>query len=148
MGATTSYGIEQGSFYGQRTNITWDNQWVAAYSPYYYYGSGMNCWFINTADPTKHYYYQNSTSSSGIGIAPFGEGKFVLRDNENNTNGNGLSFYTIDPTGAFLYGRNRGSTVSNGGSLSNYSNSYGWDAFSTTTNYAALVPMTSWTVNR
>ncbi|WP_197970674.1 hypothetical protein, partial [Denitratisoma oestradiolicum] len=58
---TTSYGIEQGSYYGMRHQITWDNQWVAAFAPYYYYGSGLSGHVVNTDDPTR--YYRLSTAA-------------------------------------------------------------------------------------
>jgi hypothetical protein len=82
IGLTTSYGIDQGNNYGMRHNITWDNNWVAAYSVYYYYGSGMNVYFIDTRDPRNYFIGQVGESAQGCQLVPFKEDKFLFKKKE------------------------------------------------------------------
>jgi hypothetical protein len=61
---TTSYGLDQGSHYGMKHNITWDNKWVACYAPYYHYGCGISGFIINVDNPEKYYRLSYTSSSS------------------------------------------------------------------------------------
>lgn len=146
LSLTTSYGIEQGQYYGMRHNHTWDNNWFACYSPYYYYGSGINIHFVSAKDPSKGYNYQNGGSSNGFSIVPIGESKFLARTNETNADGTvGLSVGYFDPAGIANsgYGFN-GSAVSNGGTINYNQNGGIIDTYYTSTLYPTLIPMRSW----
>lgn len=142
---TTSYGIEQGNYYGMRSNITWDNLWVAAYAPYYYYGSGFASHFVYTPDPSKGYKFLNSSTSTGCQVVPVLEGQFLFRQSDNTDGGTGVSVSSIDPTGAFVNERNaNGAAISNGGTLVASSAANSYDVFNTSTAYVPLIPMGSW----
>ena len=141
VGGTTSYGIEQGTLYGLRHNITWGNDWVVTYAPYYYYGCGMLAHFISTADPSKYYVYQDTDSQHGIGIVPVQESSFIWSKHTNNNDGGaGLYVGFFGPEMALDTGVAVGSTLptqmTQGGN---------YDTFYTSTNYSWLVPMSSWT---
>ena len=147
LGNTTSYGIDQGDSYGIRTNITWNNEWIAAYSPYYYYESGINCHIINTYDPTKLFYFRVTNTSSGHGLAPFKEDKFITVYSEQNADGPGPHLYVIDAGGAGKnLRRTDGSTLSFGGDLQPYNvvSHYQFDTMASTTSYPHLVSMPHW----
>lgn len=135
LGLTTSYGIEQGNFYGQRSNITWDNNWVACYSPYYYYGCGINLHVVSVADPSRGYYYQSGNTDVGWSIAPIQENKFALRFNHWNTDGGlGMQVGILDPSNI---------TLTNSAGLGLPTSAY-MDAYAPNTSYPVLTPMTSW----
>ncbi len=136
IGVTTSYGIEQGSFYGQRSNITWDNNWVFAYSPYYYYGAGINMHVVSVANPAVGYYYQSGNTDVGFSVAPIQENKMAIRFNNWNADGNvGNQIGIMDPANSFL---------SNGGSIGYNAQSGVIDTYPPNTSYPIITPMTSW----
>lgn len=148
LSLTTSYGIEQGTPYGMRSNINWDNSAVICYSPYYYYASGINMHIFSTKDASKIGYYQDSSSSWGIATFPIGKSSFGIHNNANNADtGSGQYFETITPGIHF----NTGRRATSGAAWSNYSNidSYGQylanDTGYTSTNYPHWGPMNSWT---
>jgi hypothetical protein len=147
IGLTTSYGIEQGQRYGMRSNITWDNNWVAAYSCYYYYGAGMNVYFIDTRDPRNYFIGQHGTTQGGCQIVPYQEDKFLFNDSTHNVdNYYGMRLYIQEPEAA-LQGRTTSSTISNGGNIGLVNNSQ-WGIFDTeytSTNYPGLQSMPHWT---
>jgi hypothetical protein len=148
IGLTTSYGIEQGNSYGMRSNITWDNNWVAAYSAYYYYGSGMNVYFIDTRDPRNYFIGQIGNSQQGCQLVPYREDKFILNNSTKNSDqGNwGMSLFIIDPEGA-LQGRTTETTIANGGTIGLQDRpQYGiFDTTYTSTNYPGIQSMPHWT---
>lgn len=77
---TTSYGRDQGIYYGQRTISSRDGDAVIAFCPYYYYGAGIYSYVIDRKNNT---YYQptflNSTSSSdGFIPVPYGDDGFAV----------------------------------------------------------------------
>lgn len=148
VSVTTSYGQEQGAQYGMRHNHTWDNNWFVCYSPYYYYGSGVNAHYVSAKDPQYGYYYQYGSSTNGFTIVPFGERQFIHRYNEANADGNaGLTFGFAEPEGAFRTGfNNTGSATSNGSSLNPHFSSGIIDTYYTSTLYPALIPMRSWRI--
>jgi hypothetical protein len=147
IGLTTSYGIEQGNRYGMRHMITWDNNWVAAYNCYYYYGAGMNVYFIDTRDPRNYFIGQHGTTSGGCQIVPYQEDKFLFNDTTHNVdNAYGLRLYIQEPEAA-LQGRTTSSTISNGGNIGLVNNPQ-WGIFDTeytSTNYPGLQLMPHWT---
>jgi len=148
LGNTTSYGIDQSeTWYGQKHNITWDNQWMAVYSPYYYYGCGINCHVINTADPTKFFYFRNTDSTNGTAIVPFREDKFISMYSVQNGDAPGPHMYIVDPgSAAANFRRTDGTTLSYSGDLQPYNITYNYqfDTHSSTTQYAHIVSMPHW----
>jgi hypothetical protein len=146
---TTSYGIEQGGHYGIRNNITWDNNWVASYSPYYYYGSGMNVVFSEVADPRNYYTAQQGNTSMGCQLVPFREDKFIFNTSDSNNDGNvGARLYIVDLGGYKKFGRSpNGDTIVNGQGISlQYTTfTYSFDTRYTSTNYQVLLSPKSWT---
>jgi len=149
LGNTTSYGGEQiEGYYGMKHNITWDNQWIAAYSPYYYYHSGINCHIINTVDPTKIFYFRNTTSVNGNALVPFKKDKFMTINSASNGDGAGPHMYLVDIGGAATnFRRTDGSTLSYDGDLQpwNVLTYYTFDTNSNTTQYPHLSVMDRWT---
>lgn len=147
---TTSYGIEQGTWYGMRYMHTWDNDWFAFYSPYYYYGSGISVIFVKVSDPTKYYLGQWASTSWGAQLVPFREDKFLINAGDSNADGNvGMRLYTIDLGGLFENGREPdGTTRANGATINLFStgaHTYSFDTRYTSTNYPIIVPMQDWT---
>lgn len=137
---TTTYGIDNGNYYGLRHQITWDNKWVAAYAPYYYYGCGIKVHVINTEDPTIYYTYQYDDTSNGVGISPVQEGKFILSyHSANMDSGNGHYVGTMDPQNF-----RDGEYGSIGAALTVAYDEGGHDSYYSSTNYGWLIPMSSW----
>lgn len=145
---TTSYGIDNGGKYGMRHQITWDNNWVAAFSQYYYYMSGINVFFIDVRDPRNYFIGQNADTSNGCQLLPFREDKFVFNRSVENSDGNiGMRLYIIDPQGA-LGGRITNGTITNGGTIALTANQQAgiFDTWYTSTNYPCIVSMPHWKV--
>lgn len=144
---TTSYGIEQGNRYGMRHQISWDNNWVAAYNCYYYYGAGMNVYFIDTRDPRNYFIGQHGTTNGGCQLVPYQEDKFMFNDSTHNVdNYYGLRLYIQEPEAA-LQGRVTNGTISNGGNIGLVNNPQ-WGKFDTeysSTNYPGLQSLAHWT---
>jgi len=145
---TTSYGIDQSeTWYGQKHHNTWDNQWVAIYSPYHFYGNGINCHIVNTQDPTKLFYFRNTDGSNGTAIVPFKEDKFISIYTAQNGDTPGPHLYLVDPGSANKnLRRTDGSTLSFGGDLQPYNivHHYQFDTHSNTTQYPHIVSMPHW----
>jgi len=148
LGNTTSYGIDQSiDWYGQRHHITWDNEWLAIFSPYHYYSNGINCHTINTYDPTKLFYFRNTDGSNGTAIVPFKEDKFISLYSVQNGDGQGPCLYIVDPgSAAKNLRRTDGTTLSFGGDLQPYNvnHNYQFDTHSNTTQYPHIVSMPHW----
>lgn len=148
LGNTTSYSIDQGDSYGIRTNISWDNNWIISYSPYYYYHNGINLHCIYTQDPTKYYYWRNTDTSNGTSPVPFGESSFIMCYSVQNGDGVGAHLYYANPQAAFENGRrNDNGTISNGGDLQpwNVVMHHMFDSMSNTTQYPHISTMPHWT---
>lgn len=147
-GNTTSYGIEQGTWYGMRYMQTWDNNWFAAYAPYYYYQTGMNVIFFNAKDPSKYYIGQWASTSWGAQLVPFKRDKFIFHAGQSNADGNvGMRLYVVDPGGLLKYGRDsNGTTVANGANIDLFKSTftYSFDTRYQSTNYPTVVPMNEW----
>lgn len=147
---TTSYGIEQGEKYGARHMITWDNNWVAAYNVYYYYGSGMNVFFIDTRDPRNYYTGQYGSTDNGCALVPFQKNKFMWSYHVSNSDGtSGQRLAIIDLEGLKNYGRTLSGTIANGANLDLTKNIMNgiFDTKYTSTNYTWLMPMQRWMRN-
>jgi hypothetical protein len=150
VGTTTSYGIDQGNKYGMRHMQTWDNNWVAAYAPYYYYGSGMCGFFMNTVDPTKYYNYQYSSTTNGCQLVPFKEDKFLFNDSQQNADGNvGMRLWVQDVGGWAKNGVQWNlAAIANGagvGLTNPPTMQYAFDTRFTSTNYPLLMSPRHWT---
>ena len=145
---TTSYGIDQSeTWYGMKHNMTWDNQWMATYSPYYYYACGINCHLINTADPTKLFYFRSADTTNGNALVPFREDKFITISSASNGDGPGPYLYVVDPGSAALnFRRTDGTTLSYNGDLQpfNITYYYQFDTHGSTTQYPHIVSMPHW----
>ena len=50
---TTSYGASSGHQYYTKFQTTWDGTWGMIYSPYYYYGVGINAFCMSLENPRK-----------------------------------------------------------------------------------------------
>jgi hypothetical protein len=148
LGNTTVYSIAQSDSYGIRTNISWDNNWVISYSPYYYYHNGINCHAINTADPTKYYHWRNTDTSNGVSPVPYGESSFAMLYSAQNGDGVGPYLYMAHPQAAFENGRRSDNTViANGGDLQPFTAQYSqiFDTMNNAAIYAHIAVMPHWT---
>lgn len=147
---TTSYGIEQGNKYGARHNITWDNYWVAAYNVYYYYGSGMNVFFIDTRDPRNYFTGQYADTSNGCSLVPIERNKFMWTYHVSNSDGtSGMRLSIVDLEGPKVTGRTLSGTIANGANIGldkNIMNGI-FDTKYTSTNYTLLLPVQRWPRN-
>ena len=147
---TTSYGYEQGQKYGARHMITWDNNWVAAYNVYYYYGSGMNVFFIDTRDPRNYYTGQYGSTDNGCALVPFQKNKFMWSYHVSNSDGtSGQRLAIVDLEGLKNNGRTLSGTIANGANLDLTKNIMSgiFDTKYTSTNYTYLMPMPRWMRN-
>tara|TARA_B100000902_G_scaffold62439_1_gene69385 strand:+ start:720 stop:2198 length:1479 start_codon:yes stop_codon:yes gene_type:complete len=94
-GNTTSYGPEQGMMHRARMMLTWDTEWAALYSPYYYYGCGSSTWLVSTKNPRKMAYYGWSESNYGGIFTPSGKSGFKLLYGQ-NTDSNPIQNWGIE----------------------------------------------------
>jgi hypothetical protein len=148
LGNTTSYSIDQGDPYGIRTNISWDNNWVISYAPYSQYHNGIGLHCINTADPTKYYWWRNTDTSNGTSPVPFGESSFIMISSVSNGDSPGPHLYYANPQAAFENGRrNDNSLIANGQDLQPFNVTFVWqfDTMSNTTQYPHIAVMPHWT---
>jgi hypothetical protein len=105
LSTTTAYGLDQGFYYGQRQITSRDGTSVATFCPYYYYGSGIECFMI---DKTNNTYstYNNNTSGYGYQIVPFQNNGWAFSYSGNcyagNYGGGYISaIYTKNSSGGF-----------------------------------------------
>lgn len=98
QGQTTSYGPEQGMMYRARMQMSWDGEWAAMYSPYYYYGGGLSCWFVSVKNPRKMAYVNLTQSSGGGALLPSGRSGFKWLWGQ-NTDGQPINNWGIDLRG-------------------------------------------------
>lgn len=141
---TTSYGYDQGMYYGMRHQVSWDNKWVLTYCPYYYYGSGINAFLISVDDPDVYYVYQYATSGDGSQPLPYGTSGFIIGQSDPNSDGNVGCYFTIVSMENNL--QPGGTIPAVGGSLTTTTYSGILDVAGTTTNYPCLVPIERWSV--
>ena len=76
---TTSYGREQGIYYGNKAMQSRDGNAVLTFVPYYYYGAGIYSYIV---DRIKNTYYQptfmnSGNSSDGLQPVPYGDDGFA-----------------------------------------------------------------------
>lgn len=89
MNWTTSYGIDQGTAYGARFQISSDGRYVMAYCASYYYNSGYQAAIIRVADG-KVVYDFNNDSTYGYQCVPIGKSDFFMARDVNGDSGAGL----------------------------------------------------------
>jgi hypothetical protein len=89
----TSYGSEQGLYYGQRRIASRDGSSVACFCPYYYYGSGVACFMIDKSANSYAQYNANDTGC-GYNVMPFKEAGWAFYYAGN--------LYAANPTGASI----------------------------------------------
>jgi hypothetical protein len=142
VACTTSYGIEQGNSYGMRHQVTWDNKWVAAFAPYYYYGSGISGHVVNTDDPTTYYRLSYTSSACGVSIIPIRASGFAYSFHESNSDSSqGLNVGLMDFSNV---GFQTTGAIANGGAVSLSTSRYWIDTGYTSTNYPCLMPVENW----
>lgn len=77
MSITTSYGLDQGFYYGQRQITSKDGTSVATFCPYYYYGAGIMCYMIDKTNNTFTT-YTNTDTSSGYHCVPYKDSGWAI----------------------------------------------------------------------
>lgn len=131
---TTSYGVDQGAEYGARWHVTSDGRYVAAYSPYYYYGSGMHICFIRVSDG-KFLWSTTTDTSYGYTVAPIGKSSFIIVQSTNADSGQGLFTNLLNMDDIFAkFGDNADCSA-----FSRW-DSYMLDTPYYSTNYPAIIP--------
>jgi len=103
LGVTTSYGLDQGVQYGQRTITSRDGTTVATFCPYFYYGSGLECYMIDKRNNTYGSLNNNDTTF-GVQIIPTGDSdwRFYYAGDARSSN------YTASYLSAYLMKQNSG----------------------------------------
>jgi hypothetical protein len=141
QGCSNAYGVDQGQPYGLRAMQTKDGRTVALYNQYYYYGSGLNSFFIDkrTAGVTT---YQWASSNPGASIVKYRDDGFGVMPIGNVSYGSttGLTVQIVRPGGS---GANVGPTRVSGPSLSVFPGPT--TTASNPTNYPGLYPV--WELN-
>ena len=76
---TTSYGRDQGVYYGQKRIQSRDGGAVLCFCPYYYYGAGVYTWLIDKRKSTYVNTSQFDSGDSGCGYipVPYGDDGFA-----------------------------------------------------------------------
>ncbi len=80
---TTSYSTNQNNLYYTKFNHTWDGTWGMIYSPYYYYGVGLNAFCMNLENPRKFISVSVTRSSRGNPYMAWGRTGFHGGQSEN-----------------------------------------------------------------
>lgn len=134
LSTTTSYGLDQGFYFGQRQITSRDGTTVAIFCPYYYYGSGIECFMIDKTNNT-YSYYQNNNSGYGFSCVPFGNNGWAFSYNGNS--------YASNYTGGSIYAVY---TKNSSGGFTQTGSSIYYPQFPSpnTTNYPALTPVTDY----
>lgn len=84
LGCSDGYGVEQGAYYAQKHQLSFDQSRIAIYAPYYRYLTGANLFYCSTASAVGFSWYQNTaTSNRSMSIAPIGGRAFALVDEDN-----------------------------------------------------------------
>lgn len=144
---TTSYGIDQGHYYGMRHQVSWDNEWIACFCPYYYYGCGISGFFVNVEDPTRYYRLQHTNTGNGISLAPLGESGFAFSFNFNNADsnkGHSIGMVSLGELQAAGGGQVNDVVLANGAAINLTAYTGFIDCGYTSTNYPCLVPVENW----
>ena len=83
MNSTTTYGLPSNEWHGLQFQITNDGRYVMTMSPYYYYGSGMKMYVIDSVTGEYRRGWNNSTGYS-MCVAPFGANDITYNYNHNS----------------------------------------------------------------
>ena len=137
---TTSYGREQGTYYGQKILQSRDMNSVLTFVPYYYYGCGLRAFIINKRFGTYAIApgLENTGSSGGTQPLPYGNNGFCSYFVGN--------VYAGSPTGGYIQGfvdvnENTGEIIASG------SNIYlPYFPLANTTNYPAMTQVTDYSL--
>ena len=73
---TTSYGANEGPQYYTKFHTTWDGTWGMIFSPYYYYGCGLNAFCMSLENPRKFISVNQTKSSRSNPWVPWGRTGF------------------------------------------------------------------------
>lgn len=92
---TTSYGYEQGAWYGSRWQVTSDGSYIMACCPSYHYSSGAMFAAIRVSDG-KYLRFQTNDSTYGRHFWPIGKSDMGWSYNGNTDGGRGLYFRTVN----------------------------------------------------
>ena len=151
MNTTTTYGIANDEDHGQMFMITHDGRYVLCMTPYYYYGSGIKMYMIDsvTGEYRKGW---NNNSSYSFCVAPLGSNDFVFNYNSNADSDYRLHFgrhsmeenfhaYKLDNYNqggnGIRYGPYDGGTIEH-----NFNYGYGmFDTIYHSTNYPRIYPV-------
>ena len=131
---TTSYGYEQGDRFGARWQTSSDGEYVWAYCPSYYYGSGMY-WICIRIRDGKFLKFQTNDSSHSRQMCPIGRSNMFYGTSDNGDNP-GLYYRMINLNHHF-------EVRSNGDDLSTFDNSRGaylLDCAGNSTKYPCVIP--------
>ena len=91
---TTSYGIDQDTYYGIRFVVSSDGRYVMAYCASYYYQAGIYCALIRVSDGKTIYDFEHP-NSNGYQFTPIGKSDFMCQNGQNANSGSGLRFQHI-----------------------------------------------------
>ncbi len=131
---TTSYGYEQGDRFGARWQTSSDGEYVWAYCPSYYYGSGLY-WICIRIRDGKFLKFQTNDGSHSRQMCPIGRSNMFYGTSDNGDNP-GLYYRMINLNHHF-------ETRSNGDDLSTFDNSRGaylLDCAGNSTKYPSVIP--------
>tara|TARA_B100002052_G_scaffold51921_1_gene45140 strand:+ start:99 stop:1592 length:1494 start_codon:yes stop_codon:yes gene_type:complete len=137
MSWTTSYGIDQGTYYGSRFTQTSDGRYIAMYCPAYYYGSGLMCAITRVSDGKTLYTNWQSSDNSIVPI-PIGKSNFLMCSSSNTDSGHGVKFIQFNCD--YRFGNSNDNT--DPGMINNYDDPtrYCFDHAYYTTSYPAYIP--------
>ena len=77
LSTSTAYGIDQGIHYRTVSVMSRDGSAIAVGCPYYYYGSGIECFMIDLVGD-GYTQYQNGGTSNGIQLLPYKDSGFAF----------------------------------------------------------------------
>ncbi len=151
MSCTTSYGIDSDEDHGQMFMITNDGRYVLCMCPYYYYGSGMKMYVIDSVTGEYRRGWNNDTSYA-LCVSPLGANSFVYNRTVNADSDYRLYFGREDLEENFhaykLDNYNQGGNgisygPADGGTLTqNFNNTNGmFDSVHSSTNYPRVYPV-------
>lgn len=84
LNCSSGYGVDQGGYYAQKHQLSFDQSRIAIYAPYYRYLTGANLFYCNTASASTFSWYQNTANSNrSMSIAPIGGRAFAVVDQSN-----------------------------------------------------------------
>ncbi len=138
LSVTTSYGVDNGVYYGQRRMQSRDGTTIACFCPYYYYGAGIECFIIDKTNNTYQNFNWNNTSD-GCAVLPFKDTGWAFYTNSN--------FYASNWSGAFIMATfERGDSLNTQLRQSSAGKYLPYVTTPNTTNYPALMPVVDYSM--